>query len=59
MITAIIVWSSLIAGGIFCVAYFLSPRLRKQVEQPKYQFHQQVQDFDKKTTQAAQKRPQS
>lgn len=47
MITSIIVWASLLGAGVFCVAYLASPRLRAQVEQPKYRFHQQVQDFDR------------
>ena len=46
MITSIIVWGSLLAAGVFCVAYLASPRLRSQVEQPKYQFQQQLQNFD-------------
>jgi len=47
MISAIIVWGSLLAALVFSVAYLLSPRLRAQVERPKFTFHQQVQDFDK------------
>lgn len=47
MITAVIVWGSLFGALAFCIAYLCSPRLRAQVEQPKYRFHQQVQDFDK------------
>ena len=47
MISAIIVWGSLLGALVFSVAYLLSPRLRAQVEQPKFQFHQQLQDFDK------------
>jgi len=53
MITAIIVWGSLVGALAFSAAYLLSPRLRAQVEQPKYQFHQQVQDFDKSSVQAS------
>ena len=47
MISAIIVWGSLLAAVLFAVAYLLSPSLRAQVEQPKFQFQQQLQDFDK------------
>lgn len=54
MITAIIVWGSILAAVAFSVAYLLSPRLRSQVEQPKYLFQQQVQNFDKNTAQTLQ-----
>lgn len=46
MITSIIVWGSVIAAIVFSAAYFLSPRLRSQVERPKYQFQEQLQNFD-------------
>lgn len=52
MITSIIVWGSLLAAGGFCVAYLLSPRLRAQVEQPKYLLQRQLQNFDKNVAQA-------
>ena len=52
MITFIIVWGSVLAAVVFSVAYLLSPRLRAQVEQPKYQFQQQVRNFDKNAAQA-------
>jgi hypothetical protein len=55
MITGIIVWGSLIFAGIICTAYAVSPSWRKQIEQPKYSFHQQVQDFDKSTVHAQQR----
>lgn len=51
MITSIIVWGSLIGALLFTVAYLVSPRLRAQVEQPKYQFQRQLQDFDEEATQ--------
>ena len=51
MITAIIVWGSLIFAGIICVIYFVNPSWRKQIEQPKYQFRKQTQDFDKQMAQ--------
>ena len=46
MITSIIVWGSLFAATVFTVAYLFSPRLRAQVEQPKYQFQKQLENFD-------------
>lgn len=46
MISAIIVWGSLLAGVAFSVAYLLNPRLRAQVEQPKFEFQRQVQNYD-------------
>lgn len=49
MISAIIVWGSLLGALLYSLAYLLSPRLRAQVEQPKFQFQQQVQDYDKNT----------
>lgn len=52
MISAIIVWGSILGALLFTVAYLLSPRLRAQVEQPKFKFHQQVQDFDRDAAQA-------
>lgn len=52
MITSIIVWGSVLAAVVFSAAYLLSPRLRAQVEQPKYQFQKQVQNFDKNAAQA-------
>ena len=55
MITAIIVWGSLIFAVVLCIIYFANPSWRKKIEQPKYQFHQQVLNFDKNTTQAQQR----
>lgn len=50
MISAIIVWGSLLGAIMFTVAYLISPRLRTQVEKPKFQFLQQLQNFDRDVT---------
>lgn len=47
MIAAIIVWGSVFCAAVYCLVYLLSPRLRAQIEQPKYRFQEQVQNFDK------------
>jgi len=46
MITAIIVIVSIIFAIAFSLAYLVKPNLRKQIEQPKYFFHEQVQAYN-------------
>ena len=46
MIATIIVTLSLLLAGIYTLAWLLRPGLRRQIEQPKYQFQDQVRQHD-------------
>lgn len=43
--SAIVVWLSLVLGVGFALAYFLIPRLRREIESPKYVFQKQLQQY--------------
>jgi hypothetical protein len=47
MIAAIIVIVSIVFAAAFTLAYLVKPNLRKQIEQPKYFFHDQVQAYNR------------
>lgn len=44
--TAFIVGLSIAFAALFTVARWFSPTLRRQIEQPKYNFQQQLQRYD-------------
>jgi hypothetical protein len=46
MITAFIVISSVILGGIFTLAWLLRPELRRQIESPKHNFQEQIRAYN-------------
>jgi hypothetical protein len=47
MIVDIIVFSSLLFGVAFFLAWLVSPRLRQWIEKPKYGFQANVQNYDR------------
>ncbi len=47
MITAIIVISSVLLAAIFTVAWLTNPALRRQIEQPKHGFQEQVRQYNR------------
>lgn len=46
MISALIVYCSLALASLFTLAYFLSPKLRSKVEEPKHIFMEQLAQYD-------------
>jgi len=44
--SALVVWPTLILGLGFALAYFLFPRLKSQIESPKYMFQEQLKRYD-------------
>ena len=46
MITAIIVISTIALAAVFTIAWLTKPALRRQIEQPKYCFQDQVQQYN-------------
>lgn len=47
MITATIIVASLILAAVYTVAWLCFPRARKQIEQPKLWFQEQVETYDR------------
>lgn len=47
MISALIVWGTVIGSGVFVAAWALSPALRTWIERPKYGFLDAVQEYDR------------
>ena len=47
MIAGTIVILSIVFGVVFLLAYLTNPGLRRQIEQPKYGFQEQVQCYDR------------
>lgn len=50
MISAVIVYGSLLLALLFTLAYLVSPGLRARVEQPKYSFQKQLAAYDRTST---------
>ncbi|MBT6210056.1 MAG: hypothetical protein HOI35_08575 [Woeseia sp.] len=46
MTAGIIVFLTLLFGGLFTLVYLLRPDIRKQVEKPKYDFQSQIQQYN-------------
>jgi uncharacterized membrane protein YciS (DUF1049 family) len=44
--SSIVVWLSVVFGVGFTLAYVLIPRLKREVEAPKYIFQKQLQRYD-------------
>jgi uncharacterized membrane protein YciS (DUF1049 family) len=44
--SSLVVWLSLLFGLGFTLAYVLIPRLKKEIEAPKYIFQKQLQRYD-------------
>ena len=47
MITATIIVASLILAAVYTVAWLCFPKARKQIEQPKLWFQEQVETYDR------------
>jgi hypothetical protein len=47
MIATIIVTLSLVLAAIFTVAWIIKPSLRRQIEEPKYGFQEQVRQYNR------------
>ena len=47
MIAGTIVILSIVFGVVFLLAYLTNPGLRRQIEQPKYGFQEQVQRYNR------------
>jgi hypothetical protein len=47
MITATIILASLVLAAAYTLAWFCLPRVRRQIEQPKHWFQEQVESYDR------------
>jgi hypothetical protein len=53
VITATIIFGSLLLAVVYTYAWLRFPRVRKQIEQPKHWFQEQVETYDRQCRESA------